>query len=177
VTVNTSGLSEGTYLAAVHVAATGASNTPQTVGVTLNVNALPKIGANPKTLTFAVASDTGSSSPSAVSVSNTGSGTLSWSASGAAPWLTLSPASGSLGALASEPMLLTIQAAGMAPGQYTTTLQVSDPSAINSPQTVAVELTVTDSGLPTNAPAGQCGLLGLELLLVPFLCRRRGGRP
>jgi hypothetical protein len=178
VTVNTTGLLEGTYLAAVHVAATGASNTPQTVGVTLNVNALPKIGANPGSLGFVVSLDSSTSAPAGLSVTNTGSGTLVWSVSPGASWLSITPSGGSLGALASAPLLMTANASGMAVGHYTASVHVTDPNALNSPQTVNVDLTVLDSDLPVHAPAGQCGLMGLELLL-PLLVlrrfRRRGG--
>lgn len=185
VTVNTSGLTEGTYLAAVHIAATGATNTPAAVAVTLNINALPKIGINPAALSFTAAIDEGQSPPAGVSVTNTGSGTLVWSASGGASWLNISPGAGSLAALASQPMFLSVNAAGMTPGHYTTEVQVSDPGAINSPQTIAIDLTVTDSDLPTHAPVGQCGLLGLEALLalsvaegVRLLLRKwKGGPP
>jgi hypothetical protein len=178
VTVNTASLAEGTYLAAVHVTATGASNTPQTVGVTLNVNALPKIGANPGSLGFVVSLDSSTSAPAGLSVTNTGSGTLVWSVSPGASWLSITPSGGSLGALASAPLLMTANASGMAVGHYTASVHVTDPNALNSPQTVNVDLTVLDSDLPVHAPAGQCGLMGLELLL-PLLVlrrfRRRGG--
>jgi hypothetical protein len=173
VSVNTAGLTEGTYLAAVHLASVTASNSPQTVPVTLNVNSQPKIGINPKTLSFATSTDVGTCPPSALSVTNTGSNTLNWSATGGAPWLQISPASGSLGALGSEPLVMSIQAAGMTPGHYTTTVHVEDPSAINSPQTIAVDLTVGASDLPVSAPAGQCGLLGLEALGAALLLRLR----
>jgi len=179
VSVNTAGLTEGTYLAAVHLASGTASNSPQTVPVTLNVNSQPKIGINPKTLSFSTSTDVGTCPPSALSVTNTGSNTLNWSATVGAPWLQISPASGSLGALASEPLVMSIQAAGMTPGLYTSTVQVEDPNAINSPQTIAVDLTVSASDLPVSAPAGQCGLLGLEVLGAWLLLRLRSrlGRP
>jgi hypothetical protein len=164
ISINTNGLAEGTYLAAIHVTGTGASNTPQAVSVTLNVNASPKIGVNPKSFSFSVSVDHTVSSASAASVTNTGSGTLNWGAATTAGWLGYSPGGGALTALASEPLLLTANGSGMAPGFYTTTLEVSDPSALNSPQTIAVDLTVTPSDKPTSAPAGQCGLLGAELL-------------
>jgi len=179
VRVDTTSLAEGTYMAAVHLASGTASNSPQTVPVTLNVNSQPKIGINPKTLSFSTATDVGTCPPSALSVTNTGSNTLNWSATGGAPWLQISPASGSLGALASEPLVMSIQAAGMTPGLYTSTVQVEDPNAINSPQTIAVDLTVSASDLPVSAPAGQCGLLGLEVLGAWLLLRLRSrlGRP
>ena len=181
VSVNTASLAAGTYMGSLSFAAPGASNTPQAVSVVLNVNSLPKIGINPNTVSFSVASDTGQSSPSAVAVTNTGSGTLVWTASTSAPWLNSSPAGGSLPALVSEPLFLSVSPAGMAPGHYTATVQVQDANATNSSQTVAVDLVVAESSLPVHAPAGQCGLLGLEALL-PWLYlnhRRRllGGTP
>jgi hypothetical protein len=179
VRVVTTGLAEGTYQAAIHLASATASNSQQTVPVTLNVNSQPKIGINPKTLSFSTSTDVGTCPPSAVSVTNTGSNTLAWSVTGGAPWLQISSGSGSLGALASQPLVMSVQAAGMPPGNYTTTVQVEDPNAINSPQTVAIDLTVTASSLPTSAPAGQCGLLGLEALgagLLALLLNRLGRR-
>jgi hypothetical protein len=173
VSVNTTGLAEGTYLAAVHLASGTASNSPQTVPVTLNVNSQPKIGINPKSISFSTSTDVGTCPPSALSVTNTGSNTLNWTVTGGAPWLHISPGSGSLGALASEPFVMSIQAAGMTPGRYTTTVHVEDPNAINSPQTVAIDLTVGPSDLPVSAPAGQCGLLGLEALGAWLLLRLR----
>src|SRR5262249_26573911 len=54
----------------------------------------PAIGASPTSLSFTA--QQGGSNPAAqtVSISNTGGGTLSWSASDNATWLTLSPAAG-----------------------------------------------------------------------------------
>lgn len=178
VTVNTAGLLEGTYLGEFTFSAAGAANSPQRIPVVLNVNNVPKIGINPKTVSFVVATDAAQSSSSAVSVTNAGSGTLTWTATSAATWLNCSPNGGSLAALVSEPLFLSVNAAGMAPGHYTATVEAADPAAANSPQTVAVDLTVTESSLPTHAPAGQCGLLGLEMLLLFLLrLRYRGGAP
>ena len=42
--VNTTGLSAGSYNATITVTATGATNTPQTVPVTLTINAPPTLG-------------------------------------------------------------------------------------------------------------------------------------
>jgi len=177
VSVNTAALAEGTYLAAVHVSATGATNTPQAANVTLNVNSQPKIGTNPKALSFSASSDQGNPSPAAISVTNTGSGTLTWTTSPGASWLAVSPSGGSLAALASEPLLISVTAAGMTPGNYTATVEVSDPNALNSPQMVSIDLTVTESSLPVHAPARQCGLLGPELAALAWFLRRKRGGP
>jgi hypothetical protein len=180
ITAKTAGLAEGTYVSALRFTGTGASNAP-VVPVTLNVNTQPKIGTNPKSLSFTVSVDHTNSSPAAISITNTGSGTLSWGTSCDAGWLGISPPAGSLGPLGSEPMLLSAAGAGLTPGHYTTTVSVSDPNASNSPQTISIDLTVADSSLPTDAPAGQCGLVGPEALALGLLAasvrrlRRKGG--
>ncbi len=184
-TMTSSGLAEGTYFATIQITSTTATNSPQSVNVTLNVNAAPKIGINPASLDFTVSQDHPDSSAAAVSVTNTGAGTLQWSAAGAAPWLSISPAGGELAGLASQPLLISAGAGGMAPGTYTTLLQVSGTKksdgtpALNSPQTISISLTVGPSDKPTDAPAGQCGLLGAELLVPALLAgvfRRRASR-
>jgi len=184
VSINTSpsgtSLAAGTYQASVTVAGTGAANTPQAVTVTLNVNAAPKIGINPASFSFTVSIDKAVSPPVGLSVSNTGSGTLQWQVSGGAAWLGVQPGGGSLSGLASQAALLTANGSGLTPGVYTTTFEIENgPSATtpasNSPQTIGVELTVTDSTLPVHAPAGQCGLAGLEgvIPILAMLIRRR----
>src|SRR5437867_3825336 len=51
--VHTTGLAAGTYNATITVTATGATNTPQSVPVTLTVTALPPtIGLSPTSLSF-----------------------------------------------------------------------------------------------------------------------------
>src|SRR5207249_10148881 len=93
--VNTAGLAAGTYNATITVAATGATNTPQAVPVTLTVAAAsPTIGLSPTSLSFT--GTQGGTNPAAktVSITNTGGGTLSWTVGDNGAWLSLSPASG-----------------------------------------------------------------------------------
>jgi hypothetical protein len=181
---NPANLVEGTYLATITVAGTNAAtglavaNSPRTLGVTLHVNSIPTIGLNPQNLSFKLATDSGESAPAGVSITNTGSGTLTWSVSGGDPWVSASPGGGSLNTLSSQPLQVTVVPFGLAPGVYTTSLQISAPGASNSPRILSVEMTVTPASLPTSAPAGQCGLLGLELIGVALLIRflkSRGG--
>src|SRR5437867_6556961 len=93
--VNTAGLAAGTYNATITVAATGATNTPQAVPVTLTVAAAsPTIGLSPTSLSFT--GTQGGTNPAAktVSITNTGCGTLSWTVGDNGGWLSLRPASG-----------------------------------------------------------------------------------
>src|SRR5215470_7060434 len=92
VSVNPSGLASGTYTGNVTVTDAGASNSPKTVGVTLNVTAaqLPTIGVNPASLTFAY--QVGGSTPGGqmVAVSCSGSA-ANYTTATSATWLSVTP--------------------------------------------------------------------------------------
>lgn len=180
-TVNSTLLAEGVYTAKITVRDEfDASIATKQVDVTLNVNGSPKIGLNPESLSFTVPVDSGGSSPKAVSVTNTGSDVLNWKLVGGATWLMKSKDKGALNPLESDPILLSVNPTGLTPNVYTTTVQIEDPAASNSPKLLIIQMTVTPSSLPTSAPAGQCGLLGLEmvaaLLLIRTLKSRGGSR-
>jgi hypothetical protein len=75
-------------------------------------------------------------------VSNTGNGTLNWSASTNKSWLSCSPGSGTdAGAIT-----VSVVPSGLSPGTYTGKVTVSAANVANSPQTVSVTLNVYDSG-------------------------------
>jgi uncharacterized protein (TIGR03437 family) len=74
-----------------------------------------------------------------VSVTNSGGGTLTWSATSGASWLTVSPASGT----GSGTLTLGINTAGLAAQTYNGAITVTASGAANSPQTIAVTLTVS----------------------------------
>jgi len=178
-TVDSTLLVEGVYTAKITVRDEfDVSIATRQVDVTLNVNGSPKIGLNPESLSFTVAVDSGGSSPKAVSVTNTGFDVLDWNLVGGAAWLKKSKDKGSLNPLESDPILLSVNPTGLTPNVYTTTVQIEDPAASNSPKLLIIQMTVTPSSLPTSAPAGQCGLLGLEMvaaLLLVRALRSRGG--
>jgi hypothetical protein len=75
-------------------------------------------------------------------ISNTGSGTMSWSVTDNASWLSCSPASGSGDGI----VTLSVSPAGLTAGSYTGTVTVSSANATNSPRTAAVYLTVKGAG-------------------------------
>ena len=78
-------------------------------------------------------------------LSNTGSGTLNWSAIKSAPWLTLSTSSGSLAAGVSTTVSTTINtsANNLIAGSYSGTVTFTNLSNSNGNTTRAVALTVT----------------------------------
>jgi len=145
VSINPSGLAAGTYTGTVTITASGASNSPQKVAVTLAVTgappANPSLNITPGTLTFTYAS--GSTTSGSQNLSVTSSGTvlsITAAASGGA-WLAVTPGTGS------TPSTLKISAnpTGLAAGTYNGTITVTSNGAANSPQTVPVQLVVTST--------------------------------
>jgi hypothetical protein len=144
VSVNPSGLAAGTYTGNVTVTAAGASNSPKTVGVTLNVTASPTLNASPASLTFAY--QIGGSNPAAqmISLSSTG-GNVNYTTATSATWLSVAPASGTTPGNLS----VSVNPSGLAAGTYTGNVTVTAAGVSNSPKTVGVTLNVTAAALPT----------------------------
>jgi hypothetical protein len=114
-------------------------NTPSSLPPTLNVS--------PASLSFTAAIGAGNPPSQTISLSNTGGGSApSWTASSSATWLTISSASGT------TPSSVTVSAntSGLATGSYSGTITITAPDASNSPQTVAVSLTVANALLSSN---------------------------
>ncbi len=73
-----------------------------------------------------------------IEVTNSGGGTLAWSASSNSPWLTVSPASGT----GSGTLTLGITTVGLSAQTYNGAITLTAAGASNSPQTISVSLTV-----------------------------------
>ena len=145
VSVNTAGLAAGSYSGTVTVSAPGASNTPQTVAVSLTVTSIPPvIGLSAASFNFTGQQGGANPAGQSLSISNSGGGTLGWTAATNQSWLTVSSASGT----APSTVTVSVNTAGLAAGSYSGTVTVSAPGASNTPQTVAVSLTVTSPPLP-----------------------------
>ena len=88
----------------------------------------------------ALSATQGGSNPAAqtVTISNSGTGTLDWSVSTTAGWLSLSPVSGTAPASFSVTAIIP----GLAAGTYSTTITVAGSGATNTPQTIPVDLTI-----------------------------------
>jgi uncharacterized protein (TIGR03437 family) len=110
------------------------------VEVALNLTpvAAPVISLGSEALQF---SSTGGATPpsQSVDVSNSGGGTLDWTATSSASWLTVSPASGS----GSGVLSVSVSPAGLAAGSYSGSISVSAAGAGNSPQSIGVTFAVT----------------------------------
>jgi hypothetical protein len=103
-----------------------------------NQNPAPILSVSPLSLTFEATQGGGNPVSQPTQVTNTGTGTLSFTATSDQPWLSVSPTSGD------APSTLQVSASitGMTAGIYTGHITVTAPGAQNSPATVTVTLNV-----------------------------------
>jgi hypothetical protein len=107
-----------------------------------SVSTTPTIGVSPSSLSFTATVGGSSPADKTVSITNTGSGTLNWTASSNQTWLTISPASGT----APSTLTASVNISGLAAGTYNGTITISATGASKSPVTVPVTLTVNAAG-------------------------------
>jgi len=110
----------------------------------------PFINLNKSQLNFSCGTSGSPPSSQTFSISNTGTGTLNWTVTDNASWLSCTPVSGT----DSGVVTVSVDHSGLAAGTYTGTITVSDPNASNSPQKVSVNLTVYAPG-SDSAPFGS----------------------
>jgi len=136
-TVTTGTLTANTYSGAITLAATGASS--MTVPVTFTIATAPvppAIGTSPTNLSFTAQQEGGNPMPQSLIISNTGGGTLTWSASDNAAWLTVSPASGTGNGTATATVTTGLLTAGTYSG--TITVSATGATAVSVPVTLTV---------------------------------------
>jgi hypothetical protein len=73
-----------------------------------------------------------------VRISNTGAGTLNWTALSDQPWLNVSPGAGS----GTGTINVKVNPSGLATGTWRGTISIIDPNATNSPRTIGMTLVV-----------------------------------
>ena len=161
--VTTGALTAGSYTGTVILSATGASSV--TVPVTFTVTAAPlapAIGASPASFSFTA--QVGSNpATQTLTISNTGGGTLNWTASDNAPWLTLSTTSGT----GNSPTTLTVNTAALTAGNHNALITLTAPGATSV--TVPVALTIAAAPVP---PA-----IGVSPLSLSFTAQQGGANP
>ena len=105
----------------------------------------PSLAVAPTSLSFSATQGGANPAAKTLSVSNAGGGTLSFTDTDDAAWLTVTPASGSAPATLSA----AVNVAGLAQGTYTATVRVESTGTDGSPKLIPVTLTV---GAPAPAP-------------------------
>ncbi|MCP5050355.1 MAG: hypothetical protein GY940_24540, partial [bacterium] len=96
------------------------------------------INLNRETMRFAATLSGNTTTPQEVWITNSGGGTLNWTAGVDASWLTCTPMSGT----GSGVFTISADHTGLEVGTYNGTVTVTAPDADNSPQTIAITLEV-----------------------------------
>lgn len=148
VTINSSGLAGGTYHEDIVVTAPGALGSPAHVSVTLTVLA-PGLAVNPGAIGDTVPAGTIVPTTRTLHVTNSGNGTITWTATKTQPWVALAPAAGG----APADVIVTLDPNGLPPGIYTDTVVFSSPEATNGLIKVPVTFGITQPGLSVSPPS------------------------
>ncbi len=163
VSVTTGTFTAGSYSGTVMLSATGASSVIVPVTFTVTTAPLsPAIGASPASFSFTAQAGVNPAAQT-LTISNTGNGTLSWSAGDNAVWLTLSPASGT----GNGPVTLAVTTATLTAGSYSGLITLTAPGV--TAVTVPVALTITTAPVP---PA-----IGTSPTSLSFTAQQGGGNP
>ncbi len=104
----------------------------------------PTISANPTSLAFTAAVGGGNPATKNLVISNTGGGTLSFTVSDDAAWLSVAPTSGT----APQTLVVSATTGALTEGPYSGTITITDSggTATNNPLTVPVTFTISATG-------------------------------
>jgi len=158
VAVNTNGLTEGIYYANITINSTDTAEN-KTVPVTLNLG-VPEISASPTTLTFTT-NEGENPADKTLKVCNSGTGTLNWSLTDNAAWLSENPTSGSLAADKCKDVTVSVDASGLAAGDYSATITITGSPT----KTIPVNLHIV-SAMP-ELPVAPASLSASGLSISP----------
>ncbi|MCU1306235.1 MAG: hypothetical protein JWN45_930 [Acidobacteriaceae bacterium] len=148
ISVNPSEMPQGNYAGTITVSAPGASNSPLSIPVTLAINSTV-LSVTPPNLTFFGAVGL-NPNPQSIQISNTGTGTLNWTASDTSSWLGLSAPSGATPATVTVTPDTTTTGAGI----FNDTITVASSGVSNSPLLVPVSMQVGSLLFSDNFSAG-----------------------
>ena len=149
VSVNTTGMSAGDYPANINITAAGAINSPWPVPVSLHISlSTSKISFWSESESLSFTAVEGGSNPvkETLYIWNSGIGTLNWTLSDDAAWLSEKPTGGN-STSAHDPVVLSVNTTGMSAGDYSANINITAPGAINSPQVVPVSLHISSPTL------------------------------
>jgi hypothetical protein len=136
VSVNIAGLAHGSYNGRITIADVSGKDSSKTAVVTLDVTA-PVMQLIPQSMNIEAHLGVPPPDDKFVQINNSGSGTLNWSLSGVPNWLKFSMTSGTAPS-ATDIIILTDSLPG--PGMYSANVTVTSAQAVNSPLTLAVNL-------------------------------------
>src|SRR3984885_3212593 len=139
---NNSGLAAGSYSGHVIVTASGVTNSPMSIPVTLVVSAAAQtyaLTAAPSALSFRGVAGAAAPATQSLTIGDSPASAVPYTVTGDQTWISLSAASGTT----SSAIQVGAKTAGLAAGNYTGHVIVSASGVTNSPMSVTVTLAVT----------------------------------
>ncbi len=97
------------------------------------------IAASPAGLQFSYIAGGTAPAAQSIQITDSGSGTLAWTATASDSWVSVSPASGT----APSTLSISVSPANMGAGTYTSSVQIVSSGASNTPLSIPITLTVT----------------------------------
>ena len=162
VSVDIAGMSAGDYSADIIITADGASNTPQTVPVSLHISPpAPEISFEPESLSFTAVEGGSTPADETVEIWNSGTGTLDWSLSDDAGWLSENLTSGSSTG-EHDTVAVSVDIAGMSAGDYSADITITADGASNTPQKVPVSLHISSAAAKISFKPGRLSFAAVE---------------
>lgn len=157
VTINTDSLGWGIHLGQIHLIDLTHNDSTEILPLVVVVTG-PEILLSPDTLTFQTLTEMGSPANQNFIIDNSGSGTLNWSLSSSESWITFNQSSGVSGDVVS----VGCDISSLIAGEYLGYLIATDLGAVNSPESLAVFLT-----LQSNIPYISISKESLQINLSP----------
>lgn len=150
ISVNTTGLTAGTYTAAVTIQLQGTrtqeyTTLPITVVISGGSTGTPLIYVTPVSLSFSGTVGGPNPTGQTIAIANSGGGTLSWTASDDAGWLSLTPVAGTNSGTVSA----AITVGGLAAGTYNGSITISEIGGGTKNVPVTLVLTAPANGSVT----------------------------
>ena len=146
VVVNITGMFVGNYSANITINATGASNSPQVVPVSLHISQPPAISLSTPNLppSFSFSATQGGTNPDnqTLEIWNSGGGILNWTLSDDADWLSEIPENGTSSGEYNN-VTVVVNITGMFVGNYSANITINATGASNSPRFVPVSLHIS----------------------------------
>jgi uncharacterized protein (TIGR03790 family) len=150
---DTSSTTNGSHtLSAVARDAAGNTTAASAVTVTvLNIPLYSHLTVSPATLVFTAESGGSIPAPQVVTLSNSGNANSNWSANTSQGWCHISPASGALSMGDNSNLSVSVDVPSDV-GTFNCSIDITDPNADNSPQSINVTYIVTAAPTPTPTP-------------------------
>jgi hypothetical protein len=149
VSADIGGLGRGSYNGTITITDANATNSPQTVAVSLEISEEPppEIWVSTSQLSFNATAGGSDPASQTFQVRNSGDGSLNYQISWDESWMSVNPDSGTSGG-ASRTHRVSIDIGGLGDGTYRGTITVSDPNASNNPQEIDVTLRISSQPPP-----------------------------